>query len=240
MTPSPSQHRGVRRSVRLFSAFLVEQSDPARFYSALAEDSLALLREHTELDGRTLLDVGAGPSEFAAAFRAAGARYVPVDHDPAVPSVQDGGVVGDALRLPLEDGSVDVVFSSNMWEHVPDPEAVADELLRVTRPGGVVFLSYTNWLSPWGGHETSPWHWLGSERAIRRYTRKHGHLPKNRVGETLHKVSVRQGLAWAAAADAEILAARPRYLPDPCAVLLRVPGLREVLTWNLLLILRRR
>ncbi|HHT8842886.1 TPA: class I SAM-dependent methyltransferase, partial [Burkholderia cenocepacia] len=72
-----------------------------------------------------------------------------------------GGVVGDALRLPLADGSVDVVFSSNMWEHVPHPEAVADELLRVTRPGGLLFLSYTNWLSPWGGHETSPWHWLG-------------------------------------------------------------------------------
>lgn len=240
MTTSPSPRRGLRRSVRLFSAFLVEQTEPERFYSELAEDSLAVLGEHTELSGRTVLDVGAGPSEFAAAFRRAGARYVPVDHDLGVPSVHDGGVVGDALRLPFADGSVDIVFSSNMWEHVPDPEAVADELLRVTRPGGVVFLSYTNWLSPWGGHETSPWHWLGSERAIRRYTRRHGHLPKNRVGETLHKVSVRQGLAWASAADADVVAARPRYLPDACAALLRVPGLREVLTWNLLLILRRR
>lgn len=237
---TPPRHRGLRRSQRLFAAFLVEQTDPQRFYSELAADSLDLLREHTDLSGRTVLDVGAGPSEFARAFRSAGAHYVPVDHDPGVPSVRDGGVVGDALRLPLADGSVDIVFSSNMWEHVPDPEAVADELLRVTRPGGLVFLSYTNWLSPWGGHETSPWHWLGGERAIRRYERKHGHLPKNRVGETLHRVSVRQGLRWAGTADADVLAARPRYLPDGCAAILRVPGLREVVTWNLLLILRRR
>ena len=198
------------------------------------------MREHGERVVRGVLDVGAGPSEFARAFRAEGARYVPVDHDASVASVRDGGVVGDALRLPLADGSVDVVFSSNMWEHVPDPEAVADEMLRVTRPGGVVLLSYTNWLSPWGGHETSPWHWLGGERAIRRYVRKHGHLPKNRVGETLHRVSVRQGLDWAKGADAQVLVARPRYLPDGFAAVLRVPGLREVVTWNLLLVLRRR
>lgn len=240
MTPAPMQRRGLRRSVRLFRAFLLEQTQPEVFYSTLASDSIALLREHTDLAGRTVLDVGAGPSEFARAFRAEGARYVPVDHDASVASVRDGGVVGDALRLPLADGSVDVVFSSNMWEHVPDPEAVADEMLRVTRPGGVVLLSYTNWLSPWGGHETSPWHWLGGERAIRRYVRKHGHLPKNRVGETLHRVSVRQGLDWAKGADAQVLVARPRYLPDGCAAVLRVPGLREVVTWNLLLVLRRR
>lgn len=240
MTRDEPGRRGIRRSVRLFRSFLVEQTDPERFYSELAGDSIDLLREHTPLAGRTVLDVGAGPSEFARAFRSAGAHYVPIDHDATVASVRDGGVVGDALRLPFADGSVDVVFSSNMWEHVPDPEAVADELLRVTRPGGVLFLSYTNWLSPWGGHETSPWHWLGGERAIARYERTHGHPPKNRVGETLHKVSVRQGLDWARGADAEVLAARPRYLPDVAAHVLRVPGLREVVTWNLLLILRRR
>ena len=240
MTPRQPPRRGVRRSVRLFSAFLAEQSDPHRFYSELAADSVQLLREHTGLRGRTVLDVGAGPGEFARAFRGAGARYVPLDHDPGVPSVRDGGLVGDALRLPLADGCVDVAFSSNMWEHVPQPEAVADELLRVTRPGGIVFLSYTNWLSPWGGHETSPWHWLGGQRAIRRYARVHGHPPKNRVDETLYRVSVREGLDWAKGAPADVLAARPRYLPDAGAGILRLPGVREVLTWNLLLILRRR
>lgn len=233
--------RGVRRSVRLFSSFLVEQSDPARFYGELADDSVGLLLDWGSLEGRTVLDVGAGPSEFARAFREAGARYVPVDHDASVASVADGGIVGDAGRLPVADGSVDIVFSSNMWEHVPDPEGVADELVRVTRPGGLIFLSYTNWLSPWGGHETSPWHWLGGRRAIRRYTRRHGHPPKNRVGENLFRVSVAQGLRWARSReDVTVLVARPRYLPDWCEPLLRVPGVREVLTWNLLLVLRRR
>lgn len=239
--PPRPRARGVRRSVRLFSSFLVEQTDPARFYGELADDSVDLIRDWGSLAGQRVLDVGAGPSEFATAFREAGARYVPVDHDPSVASVIDGGVVGDAAHLPVADTSVDVVFSSNVWEHVPDPEAVADELVRVTRPGGLIFLSYTNWLSPWGGHETSPWHWLGGQRAIRRYTRRHGHPPKNRVGENLFRISVARGLRWARSCpDVEVLVARPRYLPDGFEHLLRVPGLREVLTWNLLLVLRRR
>ena len=70
MTPAHPQRRGLRRSVRLFRSFLVEQTEPERFYSTLADDSIELLREHTELAGRTVLDVGAGPSEFARAFRA--------------------------------------------------------------------------------------------------------------------------------------------------------------------------
>lgn len=236
-----SSGRGLSRSARLFRAFLVEQTDPARFYGTLAEDSIALLRDWTDLRDRTVVDIGAGPSEFAAAFRGAGSRYLPIDHDPSVPSVADGGVVARAEELPLADASVDLVFSSNMWEHVRDPELVGDEMVRVVRPGGLVFLSYTNWLSPWGGHETSPWHWLGGERAARRYERRTGHPPKNTIDRTLFRVSVRQGLSWARRQpSAEVLVARPRYLPDAGQHLLRVPGLREVATWNLLLILRRR
>ncbi|MFN8098186.1 MAG: class I SAM-dependent methyltransferase [Dermatophilaceae bacterium] len=236
-----TQKRGLRRSRDLFASFLVEQPDPDRFYGHLAADSLATLADYVDVRGRLVLDVGAGPAQFAAAFRAAGARYVPLDHDPTVSSVADGGIVGSALALPVADRSVDVVFSSNLLEHVPDVEAVADEMVRVLKPGGVLYLSYTNWLSPWGGHEASPWHWVSADYAVRRYQRRHGRLPKNRLGETIFRTSIAQGLTWARDhSDIEILAARPRYLPDGFRILLRLPGVREILTWNLLLIVRRR
>lgn len=236
-----SRRRDVRRSVHLFRSFLVEQTQSEVFYGALAQDSVDDVREWTDLAGRVVLDVGAGPAEFARAFRSAGAHYIPLDHDPAVASVRDGGIVADAAQLPFADNSIDVVFSSNLWEHVADPRAVADEFLRVVRPGGLLLLSYTNWLSPWGGHETSPWHWLGGEFAVRRYETRQGHAPKNRVGSTLFKVSVATGLDWARTQQAaEVLAARPRYLPDALRWILNVPGLREIVTWNLLLVLRKR
>ena len=232
---------GLRRSWRLFAAFRVEQSDPHRFYGLLARDSAGLISRHQRLAGTTLLDIGAGPVEFADTFREGGARYVALDHDEHVASVASGGIVGDAHRLPIGTGTVDVTFSSNLIEHVQNPAAVADEMVRVTKPGGVVFLSYTNWLSPWGGHEASPYHWVSGAYAVRRYTRKHGHPPKNQLGKNVFAVSVAWGLRWAEAhPDVEIVEMRPRYLPRYARFLLRIPLLREFGTWNLLLILRRR
>jgi hypothetical protein len=41
-------------------------------------------------------------------------------------------------------------------------------------------------------------------------------------------------------ADVTVVEARPRYYPRWCRFLIHLPGLRELLTWNLLVILRRR
>jgi SAM-dependent methyltransferase len=236
---------GVRRSAALLRAFRVEQTRPADFYGLLARDSVRLVERHGPLAGARVLDVGAGPVQFAAAFRDAGARYVALDADPAeLRGPRPAGtaaVAGRGERLPVADGAVDVCFSSNVVEHVPAPWRLGDELVRVTRPGGLVVVSYTNWLSPWGGHETSPWHYLGGYPAAERYGRRYGRPPKNRYGIGLFPVSVAAGLRWARTRpDAELLDARPRYLPPYARPLLRVPGLREIATWNLWLVLRRR
>jgi hypothetical protein len=133
------------------------------------------------------------------------------------------------------------VYSSNVLEHVSDPWRMADEMLRVSKPGGLVFISYTVWFGPWGGHETSPWHFLGGRRARRRYARKHGHEPKNKYGESLFKVTTGAGMRWARHQDrAEVLDLIPRYNPSWSRWLLRVPLVREVVTWNLVIVLRKR
>ena len=199
-----------------------------------------MVGEHGSLVGRTVLDVGAGPVQFAAAFAAAGARHVALDADPAELRTRPA-IAARGERLPLADRSVDVCFSSNVVEHVPAPWRFADELVRVTRSGGLVVLAYTNWLSPWGGHETSPWHYLGGYPAAERYGRRYGHPPKNQYGAGLYPVSVAAGLRWATSRpDAELVDARPRYLPAYARALLRLPALREIATWNLWLVLRRR
>ena len=45
--------------------------------------------------------------------------------------------LGDALRIPFEDGSFDFVFSTSTLEHVLDLAGAAKELARVTKPDGV-------------------------------------------------------------------------------------------------------
>lgn len=236
---------GVRRSVSLLANFRHEQSDPARHYEALASDTVEQVSRHADLIGSIAVDVGGGPGYLAEAFRGAGAALA-VTVDPSEPELTLHGrepadaVVGDGLRLPFGDRQVDVVCTSNTLEHVPRPWALLAELVRVTRRGGTLFVAVTNWLSPWGGHETSPWHYLGGERAVQRYRRHHGAEPKNRYGTSLFVVHVGQVLRWAEACpDVRVLDARPRYYPSWSRPLVRVPGLREVATWNLALIVRR-
>jgi len=234
----------VRRTIRLFRLFLAEQSDPELFYTALAADSVSQVAAFTPLADRVVIDVGGGPGHFTREFRSRGASCVLVEPDSAELHARGdpppGAVRGDGMRLPAADGAADLCFSSNVLEHVRAPLAMLDEMIRVTRPGGVVYLAFTNWYSPWGGHEMSPWHYLGARYAGQRYTRRTGRKPKHQVGTTLFPVHVGQMLrAVRSRPDVTVLAARPRYYPRWCRGLVRIPGLREVATWNLLLVLRR-
>ncbi len=240
-----SRSATLSRSVTLFRAFLREQSDPDQFYGVLSADSVAQLSEWVDLDGTTVLDVGGGPGYFADAFRGAGARYVGLEPDAgemvARGEPEPGMLRASGEALPVRDGAVDVCYSSNVLEHVRRPWVMADEMVRVTRPGGTVFLSFTPWLSPWGGHETAPWHYLGGYRARRRYRRKTGAEPKNRFGESLFVVSAGAAVRWAKACpDADLVGVLPRYHPWWAAWVVRVPGLRELACWNLVVVLRRR
>lgn len=122
-----------------FGPFRVEQTDPDRFYGALADDSVALLRRWSPLAGESVLDIGGGPGYFADAFTAAGARYAGPEPDaatsPPVVGWRGTWCAGPAstCRWPT---TASTSRSSNVPEHVPDPVRMADEMLRVTAPAG--------------------------------------------------------------------------------------------------------
>jgi SAM-dependent methyltransferase len=196
--------------------------------------------------GRTVLDVGGGPGYFARAFADAGWNYVGVEPDPtemhAAHAVRGGPgafVRASGLALPFADHSVDVCLSSNVAEHVSRPWQLGAEMLRVTKPGGLAILSYTVWLGPFGGHETGLWHYLGGARAAERYARRHGRRPKNDYGSSLFAVSAADGLRWAASTGA-LVAAFPRYHPRWAWWMTSLPGVREFLVSNLVVVLRPR
>lgn len=239
----------LSRSVRLLAAFRFEQRDPARFYGALAADTAAMVADlwrgvrDEPVAGRVLLDVGGGPGYFATAFDAVGVHYIGVEPDPA--EMHAGPVTGgtatyvraSGMALPFADASVDICLSSNVAEHVADPWRLGREMMRVTRPGGLVVLSYTVWLGPFGGHETGLGHYLGGARAAARYTRRHGRPPKNNYGSSLFAVSAADGLEFGASTGA-LVAAFPRYHPRWGWWMTRVPVLREFAVSNLVLVLQ--
>ena len=82
--------------------------------------------EYCDCASRTVLDIGGGGGWFTSAFRAHGAALRPVRTRPVravqpEDAAQAGAVIADGLWLPVRDGAADLVFSSNVLEHVPDP-----------------------------------------------------------------------------------------------------------------------
>jgi 2-polyprenyl-6-hydroxyphenyl methylase/3-demethylubiquinone-9 3-methyltransferase len=56
--------------------------------------------------------------------------------------------VGTAASLPWPDQSADVCILPELLEHVVEWHACLSEAARVLRPGGVLFLTTTNWICP--------------------------------------------------------------------------------------------
>lgn len=88
-----------------------------------------------------VLDLGCGFGEFLNPLRCA--RRTGVDLNPETPQYLEPGIefhAGDVRRLPMiPDATFDVVFTSNLMEHLPskgDVEQMLLEARRVLRPGG--------------------------------------------------------------------------------------------------------
>jgi SAM-dependent methyltransferase len=101
--------------------------------------------------GRRVLDVAAGTGNVALRAAQAGATVVACDLAPenfeagrreaAALGVEIDWVEADAQALPFADGEFDAVTSSFGAMFAPDHRAVADELVRVCRPGGTIAMA---------------------------------------------------------------------------------------------------
>ena len=51
---------------------------------------------------------------------------------------------GDALKLSLRDNSFDVIILQDVIEHLYDPKSLINEVIRILKPGGMVYMSTPN------------------------------------------------------------------------------------------------
>lgn len=100
-----------------------------------------------DLRGKRVLDVAGGDGYWAGQARKRGAYAVSIDlargkmlygrtlrHSPAL-------IECDALKLPFTDGGFDAVLSVCAIEHFDDGGEALDEMSRILKPGGELFMS---------------------------------------------------------------------------------------------------
>jgi SAM-dependent methyltransferase len=94
-----------------------------------------------------LLDVGCGQRPYEKTFFAGATEYIGCDY---LSERSRPDVVCSATDLTFPDNSFDTVVSTEVLEHVPEPQRAMNEMRRVLKPGGHLILSTPMY---WPRHE---------------------------------------------------------------------------------------
>lgn len=102
-----------------------------------------------DIVGKLVLDAGCGTGWFSQKAKELGAKVVSLDISERLlleTAIKCDSllVAGDVQRLPMPSDIFDLAISSEVVEHTRSPEASVRELIRVLRPGGVLFLTTPN------------------------------------------------------------------------------------------------
>ncbi len=229
---------------KLLARYLKHRDD-AIFYLMQAQDAVRWLEASGVVLGRQThaLDLGCGHGVFGAELAKRGCKVTFADEENGLlPELSSSpfcrfNIDRDDLGLL---GQYDLVICSNVYEHLSKPDQFLESVHKILAPGGQLYLSWTNWLSLWGGHEFSPFHYLGARRGhllydkIKKIPRKHTpfvNLFPTYIGQVLKKIRKSPNLV--------IRHAAPRYYTE-FSFLLRIPAVREFAAWNCALLIGRK
>lgn len=152
---APVAVRGRHAALRSVAAFLwaLDMATDAFRLSHFLFVRRALASAH----GQVVLDLGGGGGRWRRALPGSPSLYVSVDIEQewyrgslvkglkgSKARYKAGFVRGDARRIPVRNGSVDVVLCLELLEHVASPETVISEIARVLKPNGLLILTTPN------------------------------------------------------------------------------------------------
>src|SRR6266508_6577091 len=139
---------------KLIARHLKAGADPV-FYSLQAKDAIRWMEKRGVVltDATEALDLGCEHGIFGAELRKRGCRVTFAD--------QRNMLRTDLAQAPFRQidldrddvgilGQYDLVVCSNVLEHLSQPVQFIENMAELLRPRGFFYLSWTNWLSPWG------------------------------------------------------------------------------------------
>lgn len=117
-----------------------------------------------------VLDAGAGSAPYRHLFSQV--IYETADFAQVDKEYGDLDYICDLNDIPVADNQYDLVLCTQVLEHVPHPVSVLQELARVTRPGGQIWLSaplfYEEHEAPYDYHRYTQfaWHQMAEEAGL--------------------------------------------------------------------------
>jgi SAM-dependent methyltransferase len=222
-----------------------KHGDDSAFYLIQARDAIRWIEAAGVpiKEGRRVLDIGCGHGIFGGELMKRGCTVTFADYQNLLfPEISSAPF--RQVDLDKDDisklGQYDLVVCSNVLEHLGKPQRFIHGAGELLAPGGQLYLSWTNWLSPWGGHEFSPWHYFGPKLGCRLYDKVTGkkriHTPfvdlfPTYIGDVLKQIRQEPHL--------QITKIAPRYYTE-LGFLMSVPVAREFLAWNCAMLIGRK
>ena len=129
---------------------------PSQVWTRGLERRLTMVRDHVDLEGKRILDIGCGVGAFVRRLREFSDEVYGTDIDAGhvaegtleVPNL--GLAVGEAM--PFADNTFDVIILHEVLEHVDDDVQTLREAKRILKPGGRIVVFCPNRLYPFETH----------------------------------------------------------------------------------------
>ena len=222
-----------------------KHKDDAVFYQMQAADAIRWIAESgIQFDNKTkVLDLGCGHGIFGAELVKKNCQVTFSDEwSSLLPELSHCNFI--KFNIDGEDvaklGTYDLVVCSNVYEHLSKPKEFIASAHKMLAPGGCLYLSWTNWLSPWGGHEFSPFHYLGKGRGHLIFDRVTGRKRKHTPFQNLFPTYIGTTLEMIAAnKELQVMKVAPRYYTE-LGFLMHIPIAREFLAWNCAMLIGRK
>lgn len=223
----------------------LKHKDDAYFYQLQADDAVRWIEAAgVQLGPATrVLDLGCGHGVFGSRLTLRGCSVTFADErNYLLPEL--AGAPFRTINLDKDEiaglGEYDLVVCSNVFEHLAKPDRFLDSVHKILAPRGKLYLSWTNWLSPWGGHDWSPLHYLGPRNGQWLYDKLLKRSRNHTIYQNLFPTYISRTLSQIRQSPhLTILRAAPRYYTE-LAWLIRVPVVREFLAWNCALLVGRK
>lgn len=104
-----------------------------------------ILKARLDLQGKTIVDLACGDGRTTFILRNLGANVMPYDIMPEYCKLDGGAKYADIMEgLPIDSESVDMVVLQEVIEHLPNHLSALQEICRILKPGGELFLTTPN------------------------------------------------------------------------------------------------
>ena len=140
----------IKSKMYFYENFAGEFDSKMNMYDTLKRIDVIFNELLTEdINGKLLLDAGCGTGWFSQRAFERGAIVTSMDLgdnllNETAKKCNSKRVIGSVLEIPFENNSFDIIISSEVIEHVPNPLVAIKEMYRVLKPGGTLILTTPN------------------------------------------------------------------------------------------------